>query len=63
MMDFRFDERENSFLVQCVWCGAKIRDDKQEDASGVCLQCFYQILSNHLSAQKRSAYGEFVSDR
>jgi DNA-directed RNA polymerase subunit RPC12/RpoP len=56
-------EDEETFLVQCIWCGAKIRDDKQEDTSGVCLQCFYQILSNHLSAQKRSAYGEFVSDR
>jgi DNA-directed RNA polymerase subunit RPC12/RpoP len=62
-MDFRSDERENTFLVQCVWCGAKIRDDKQEDTSGVCLHCFYQILSNHLSSQKRTAFGEFVSDR
>lgn len=62
-MDFNSEERENTFLVQCEWCGAKIRDDNQEDTSGVCLQCFYQILSNHLSAQKRSAYGEFVSDR
>jgi hypothetical protein len=62
-MDFNFEEREDTFRVQCEWCGAKIRDDKQEDTSGVCLQCFYQILSNHLSAQKRSAYGEFVSDR
>jgi hypothetical protein len=56
-------DKENMFLVQCIWCGATIRDDKQEDASGVCLQCFYQILSNHLSAQKRGVYGEFVSDR
>ena len=57
------DNLAETYLVQCVWCGAKIRDDKQEDTAGVCLQCFYQILSNHLSAQKRSAYGEFVSDR
>jgi hypothetical protein len=62
-MNRRTDEREKPFLVQCIWCGSKIRDDKQEDTSGVCLQCFYQILSNHLSAQKRSTYGEFVSDR
>ena len=62
-MDFKIDDNENTFPVQCEWCGARIRDDKQEDTSGVCLQCFYQILSNHLSAQKRSAYGEFVSDR
>ena len=56
-------ETQDSFLVQCIWCGAKIRDDKREDASGVCLQCFYQMLSNHLDAQKHSVYGEFVSDR
>lgn len=62
-MDFITDESENTFRVECVWCGSKIRDDQQEDTSAVCLQCFYQILSNHLSAQKRSAYGEFVSDR
>ena len=55
--------RENTFPVQCTWCGAKIRDNNEEDTSGVCLQCFYQILSNHLSSQKRTAFGEFVSDR
>ena len=62
-MDFRNDEPETTSLVECVWCGSKIRDDRQEDTSGVCLQCFYQILSKHLSAQKRSVYGDFVSDR
>jgi DNA-directed RNA polymerase subunit RPC12/RpoP len=56
-------EQEDVYLVQCIWCGAKIRDDEHEDANGVCLKCFYQILSNHLSSQKRTAYGEFVSDR
>ena len=62
-MDRSFKESEDRFLVRCAWCGSKIRDDDQEDACGVCLDGFYQILSNHLSAQKRSAYGEFVSDR
>ena len=62
-MNCNAKEQENMFLVLCIWCGATIRDDKQEDASGVCLQCFYKILGNHLSTQKRSAYGEFVSDR
>jgi DNA-directed RNA polymerase subunit RPC12/RpoP len=57
-------ERVNEkFLVQCVWCGSKIRDDEEEEATGVCLKCFYQILNNHLHAQKRTAYGEFVSER
>jgi len=56
-------EKMRTFEVQCIWCGSKIRDDKEEEAKGVCLKCFYQILSNHLHAQKRTVYGEFVSDR
>ena len=56
-------ERERTYLVQCIWCGSKIRDDKEEESKGVCLKCFYQILSNHLRSQKRTVYGEFVSDR
>jgi len=56
-------EMKETFVVQCIWCGTKIRDDKIEDATGVCLNCFYQILSNHLHAQKQTVYGEFVSDR
>ena len=62
-MSQRRREREQKFLVQCSWCGSKIRDDKKEETTAVCLKCFYQILSNHLRAQKRTAYGEFVSDR
>jgi hypothetical protein len=56
-------EQEDVYPIECSWCGAKIRDDKQDDATGVCLKCFYQLLSNHLMSQKRSVYGEFVSDR
>lgn len=62
-MNHRTRESEQAFLVQCIWCGSKIRDHKQEDAKGVCLRCFYQMLSKHLRAQKRTVYGEFVSDR
>ena len=52
-----------TLVVQCIWCDEKIRDDKEEEAKGVCLKCFYQVLSNHLRAQKQAVYGEFVSDR
>jgi DNA-directed RNA polymerase subunit RPC12/RpoP len=62
-MKQRQKEDERPFVVLCIWCGSKIRDDKEEEAQGVCLKCFYQILSNHLRAQKRTVYGEFVSDR
>ena len=63
MMNEEPSNQESSFLVTCIWCGAKIREDKEDEGSGVCLNCFYQILSNHLQAQKKVAYGEFVSDR
>ena len=55
--------KEDVYVVQCVWCGAKIREDDQEESTGVCLKCFYQMLTNHLQSQKRTAYGDFVSDR
>ena len=56
-------KREEVYAVQCVWCGAKIRDDDDKNGTGVCLKCFYQMLTNHLQSQKHTAYGEFVSDR
>lgn len=62
-MNYELGEGENTFVVQCVWCGVKIREDNEEDTNGVCLRCFYQMLTNHLDSQKRSAYGDFVSDR
>ena len=63
MMNEKLRETENYSMVQCVWCGAKIRDDKDEEAQGICLKCFYQILSNHLQAQKGVTHTEFASDR
>lgn len=62
-MNYELAEHEETYMVQCVWCGARIREDNEEDMTGVCLKCFYQMLTNHLESQKRSAYGDFVSDR
>ena len=56
-------EQTDVYVVECVWCGAKIRNVNEDDTTGVCLKCFYQMLTNHLQSQKRSAYGDFVSDR
>ncbi len=56
-------EREDVYVVVCVWCGAKIREDNDEESTGVCLKCFYQMLTNHLQSQKQTAYGDAVSDR
>ena len=56
-------DQKDLYVVHCVWCGASIRKDNEEETNGVCLKCFYQILSNHLQSQKQAQYGEFVSDR
>ncbi|PWT93821.1 MAG: hypothetical protein C5B55_03795 [Blastocatellia bacterium] len=55
--------QEKAFRVLCIWCGVKIRDDQSEDASGLCLKCFYQLLKEQLGTQKVSRYGEYVSER
>lgn len=62
-MNQRSREPVDVYTVYCVWCGASIREDNEEESTGICLKCFYQILSNHLQSQKQSPYGEFVSDR
>jgi hypothetical protein len=62
-MNKRAADREDLYAVECNWCGAKIRDVNEDDTTGVCLKCFYQMLTNHLHSQKRSTYGDFVSDR
>jgi len=59
----RRQKRKGTFRVTCIWCGPKVRDDKEEETTGVCLKCFYARLANHIGLQKRAAYGEFVSDR
>ena len=56
-------EQEDVYVVECVWCGARIREDNDEESTGVCLKCFYQMLTSHLQSQKQTAYGETVSDR
>lgn len=57
------EKLEETCVVHCVWCGAQIRADNGEETTAVCLPCFYQMMTSHLESQKRSAYGEFVSDR
>lgn len=62
-MNERPEDRDDVYVVECNWCGARIRDVNEDDTTGVCLKCFYQMLTNHLHSQTRSAYGDFVSDR
>ena len=56
-------ERNPEFRVLCVSCGVKIRNHASEDSCGLCLKCFYRVLAERLRAQKRTAPGEFVSER
>jgi DNA-directed RNA polymerase subunit RPC12/RpoP len=62
-MNQQAKDHEDNYAVDCVWCGAKIREDNEEGTTGVCLKCFYQMLTNHLQSQRRTVYGEYVSDR
>lgn len=62
-MKKKSDEREREFQVLCAWCGKKIRNDKHEDSTAECLQCFYRILSETFLSQTRTVAGEFVSER
>lgn len=56
-------KQEDVYVVECVWCGAKIREDNDQASTGVCLKCFYQMLTTHLQSQKQTAHGDSVSDR
>ncbi|MGI8733594.1 MAG: hypothetical protein ACR2LM_09880 [Pyrinomonadaceae bacterium] len=56
-------ETRREFQVLCAWCGKKIRNDKHEDSTAECLQCFYRILSEKFLSQTRTVAGEFVSER
>lgn len=56
-------EPNPEFKVLCVNCGVKIRNHASEDSCGLCLKCFNRILAERLRAQKRTAAGEFVSER
>lgn len=58
----KLKERKKLFTVTCNWCGDEIRESKKE-RTAVCLKCFYKMLSNHLRSQKKTPYGNFVSDR
>ena len=62
-MKRRKTTEKHEFQVLCIWCGKKIRNDKHQDSSGECLQCFYRILSEKLLTQPRTFAGEFVSER
>ena len=51
------------FRVICVWCGSEIREDKHENEQGICLKCFYRMLTDHLAAQQPAIHRDLVSDR
>jgi len=56
-------EERTAFMILCVSCGAKIRENVSEDSYGLCLKCFYADLAKRLRRQPRVRHGEFVSER
>lgn len=54
---------EPAFRVICISCGVKIRENASDDSYGMCLRCFYTMLAVRLRNRKRTATGEFVSER
>jgi len=57
------DDKASNFRVTCISCGVKIRDNASDDSYGLCLKCFYSMLSARLRARRRTARAEFASDR
>jgi hypothetical protein len=56
-------QAQNDFCVVCIWCGLSIRRESTENSYGICLQCFYRILSEQLRVQTRSSVNQFASER
>ena len=46
-----------------IWCGSKIREDKEHDSTGVWSEMLLLNSRQSLTFSKRTGYGEFVSDR
>ena len=56
-------QTEYDFEVLCAWCGVKIRTNQTEESYRTCLECFYQIVADQLSSQKRPNSLLIASDR
>jgi hypothetical protein len=57
------NKTDQRFKVICISCGVKIRENASDDSYGMCLRCFYTMLAVRLRNRKRTATGEFVSER
>ena len=55
---------EEVFQVLCIWCGARMRANEDEDSFRTCLRCFYRMASEQLASQSSTGAGRaFASDR
>jgi hypothetical protein len=54
---------DDRFEVSCICCGVRIRRDRLHDSQGLCLSCFYRILTERFRAQKKMRLGAMTSDR
>ena len=59
--ELRGDEPE--FPVVCVWCGAEIRRACAPESSGMCRDCFRQMVEEHTRLAARQRASAYASDR
>lgn len=40
-------KREQTFPVVCIWCGSVIRQGSTPESSGMCEECFKDMVDEH----------------
>jgi formylmethanofuran dehydrogenase subunit E len=57
------ESKYKRFHLICVWCGEKIRENRDKDLEGMCLDCFYRMLNERMRAGSKKRAGQRVSER
>ncbi len=57
------EKSEPELQILCFWCGTTIRNNREGDSFGICLNCFYRMFNSHLRAQRRASNDQFTSER
>jgi hypothetical protein len=57
----RREKDKQRFQVSCIWCGSKYGGQRTR-FDGRLSEMFLPNSRNHLRSQKRTGYGEFVSE-
>jgi len=57
------ESKYRNFHVICVWCGERIRENKDKNLEGMCLSCFYRMLNERARAWSKKRSDQRVSER